>query len=210
MLSSPTSCRALFRINVNWDAGTVLELRYLHTAGRHLPVQVRLNGGLVDNSRLVMPTFLAQSNSCRLWLDGLRWAVWDSTTVFPSRLEPYGFVGAVTSFEPEGNSVYDGGSVSLTRRLTNGLALTAAYTFSKAIDNATNELFSSTVNPRRAQDGFDLSQERSLSAIDVPHRFAASFNYDLPFARRSNNGLAEGRCWVDGRSTASFKRSPVN
>jgi hypothetical protein len=67
--------------------------------------------------------------------------------------------------------------------------MTAAYTFSKAIDNATNELFSSTINPRRAQYGFDLSQERSLSALDVPHRFAASFNYDLPFYNKSNNGL---------------------
>ena len=76
--------------------------------------------------------------------------------------------------------------------MTRGLALTAAYTFSKAIDNSTNELFSSTVNPRRAQDGFDLSQERSLSAIDVPHRFAASFNYDIPFFNHSTNGLLKG------------------
>ncbi|HYJ85184.1 MAG TPA: TonB-dependent receptor [Pyrinomonadaceae bacterium] len=170
---------------------TLLELRYLHTAGRHLPVQVRLNGGLVDYSRLVMPTFLAAPGAAQLagrpTLGSL-----GLNNLFPKRLAPYGFVGAVTSFEPEGNSVYDGGSVSLTRRLTNGLALTAAYTFSKAIDNATNELFSSTVNPRRAQDGFDLRQERSLSAIDVPHRFAASFNYDLPFFKRSNNGLLKG------------------
>ncbi len=170
------------------NKGTVLELRYLHTAGRHLPVQVRLNGGVVDNSRLVMPTFLSNPTAADLvgrpTLGSL-----GLDNRFPGRLAPYGFVGAVTSFEPEGNSVYDGASVSLTRRLTNGLALTAAYTFSKAIDNATNELFSSTVNPRRAQDGFDLSQERSLSAIDVPHRLAASFNYDIPFARRSNNGL---------------------
>ncbi|MBC8031725.1 MAG: TonB-dependent receptor [Pyrinomonadaceae bacterium] len=168
--------------------GTVLELRYLHTAGRHLPVQVRLNGGVVDNSKLVMPTFLSNPTAAEvagrptlgsLGLDNR----------FPTRLGGYGFLASVTSFEPEANSVYDGASVSLTRRLTNGLGLTAAYTFSKAIDNATNELFSSTVNPRRAQDGFDLSQERSLSAIDVPHRFAASFNYDIPFARRTNNGL---------------------
>src|SRR6185436_12594432 len=88
--------------------GTVLELRYLHTAGRHLPVQVRLNGGLVDYSRLVMPTFLNAPTAAdlagrptlgSLGLDAL----------FPKRLAPYGFVGAVTSFEPEGNSVYDGG-----------------------------------------------------------------------------------------------------
>lgn len=172
-------------------AGTVLELRYLHTAGRHLPVQVRRNGGVVDHSKLVMPTFLTGPTAAQLagrpTLGSL-----GLNNRFPGALARYGFVGAVTSFEPEGNSVYDGGSVSLTRRLAKGFAMTAAYTFSRAIDNATNELFSSTVNPRRAQDGFNLSQERSLSAIDVPHRFVASFNYDIPLFNRSNNGLVKG------------------
>ncbi len=178
--------------------GTMLELRYLHTAGRHLPVQVRLNGGLVDTNQLVIPTFLNSPTAADLagrpTLGSLNLHVEPDGTQhrFPTRLAPYGFVGSVTSFEPEGNSVYDGVSVSVTRRLTKGFAFTAAYTFSKAIDNATNELFSSTVNPRRAQDQFDLSQERSLSAVDVPHRFAASFNYDLPFFNRSSNALLKG------------------
>jgi outer membrane receptor protein involved in Fe transport len=178
--------------------GTVLELRYLHTAGRHLPVQIRLNGGVVDNSKLIMPTFVTAPTAADLagrpTLGSLNLHVEPDGTQhrFPRRLGVYGFSGNITSFEPEGNSVYDGASVSLTRRLTDGFAMTAAYTFSKAIDNATNELFSSTVNPRRAENGFDLTQERSLSAIDVPHRFAASFNYDVPFFSHSTNGLLKG------------------
>ena len=180
------------------NSGTVLELRYLHTAGRHLPVQIRLNGGVVDNSQLVMPTFLTNPTADQLvgrpTLGSLNLHVDPDGTQhrFPTRLGSLGFLGSVTSFEPEGNSVYDGASVSLTRRMTRGLALTASYTFSKAIDNATNELFSSTVNPRRAQDGFDLSTERSLSAVDVPHRFAASFNYDIPFFNDHTNGFLRG------------------
>ncbi len=178
--------------------GTALELRYIHTAGRHLPVQVRLNGGVVDTSRLVIPTFLTPPSADQLTgrptLGSVNLQVNPdgSQSRFPTRLGSFGFAGSVTSFEPEGNSTYDGASVSLTRRLTNGFAMTAAYTFSKAIDNATNELFSSTVNPRRAQDGFDLSEERSLSAIDVPHRFAASFNYDVPFFNRNENRFVKG------------------
>jgi hypothetical protein len=111
---------------------------------------------------------------------------------FPARLGAYGFAGSVTSFEPEGNSQYDAGSVSLTRRFTRGLALTAAYTYSAAFDNATNELFSSTVNPRRAQDNFDLTQEYSRSAVDVPQRFVASVNYDVPLFNHSSNGFLKG------------------
>ncbi|MDT4954407.1 MAG: hypothetical protein QOJ02_2545 [Acidobacteriota bacterium] len=179
--------------------GTVLELRYLHTAGRHLPVQIRLNGGVIDNSRLVIPTFLSMPSAAQLagrrTLGSLGLDVDPNGNFnhrFPSRLGAYGFAGNVTSFEPEGNSVYDAGSISLTRRFTRGLAVTAAYTYSAAFDNATNELFSSTVNPRRAQDNFDLSQEYSRSAVDVPQRFVVSVNYDLPLFNHSPNGFLRG------------------
>ncbi len=151
-------------------------------------MQVRLNGGVVDDSRLVVPTFFGQPTTAQLaslpTLESLGGAP-------PRRLAAFGFGNAnITSFEPEGNSVYDGAAVSLTRRLSRGLAFTSAYTWSKAIDNATNELFSSTVNPRRAQDAFDLRGERGLSAVDVPHRFVASFNYDIPWFNKSDNALA--------------------
>jgi hypothetical protein len=179
--------------------GTVIELRYLHTAGRHLPVQIRLNGGIVDNNRLVIPTFVNTPTAAQLagrpTLGSLGLDVDPNGNFnhrFPARLGAYGFAGSVTSFEPEGNSQYDAGSVSLTRRFTRGLALTAAYTYSAAFDNATNELFSSTVNPRRAQDNFDLTQEYSRSAVDVPQRFVASVNYDVPLFNHSSNGFLKG------------------
>ncbi|HEY6122013.1 MAG TPA: TonB-dependent receptor, partial [Pyrinomonadaceae bacterium] len=91
--------------------GTVLELRYLHTAGRHLPVQIRLNGGVVDNSKLIIPTFLNNPSSAQLaglpTLGSLGLAVDPDGTQhrFPRRLRAFGFNGNVTSFEPEGNSV---------------------------------------------------------------------------------------------------------
>jgi len=178
--------------------GTVVELRYLHTAGRHLPVQIRLNGGVIDNSKLVLPTFFASPTAAQLagrptlGALGLDLAADGSFNHrFPTRLGALGFRGNLTSFEPEGNSQYDSGSVSLTRRFSKSLAFTAAYTYSAAFDNATNELFSSTVNPRRAESGFDLSRERSRSAIDIPQRFVASFNYDLPWFTHNSNGLVK-------------------
>jgi len=65
-------------------------------------------------------------------------------------------------------------------RFAKGLYFRANYTFSKNIDNATNELFSSYVNPRRAQDGFDFANERGRSALDLPHKFAVTWVYDIP------------------------------
>jgi len=46
--------------------------------------------------------------------------------------------------------------------------------------NATNELFSSIVNPRRAQDGNNFPSERGLSALDIRHKLAISWVYDFP------------------------------
>jgi len=176
--------------------GTVMELRYLHNAGRHLPVQVRLNGGVIDTSKLVIPTFLIQPTTTQLQeLPTLGSIGLDIDPVtganrrFPARLGSSGFRGDVTAFLPVGNSVYDGVSVSLVRRFNRNFAFTTAYTFSKTIDNSTNELFSSTVNPRRPQDFFNLRDERGLSTLDVPHRFVASFNYDVPFFNRSDNAF---------------------
>ncbi|MBA3439643.1 MAG: TonB-dependent receptor, partial [Pyrinomonadaceae bacterium] len=178
---------------------TALELRYLGTRGRHLPIQTRLTGGTVNYNRLIIPTFFNSPSAAQLaglptlGSLGLNQVFDEEGSViadrrFPRRLDEFGFTSNITFFEPGGNSQYDGGSISLTRRFSRGFAATAAYTFSKAIDDATNELNSSAVNPRRPEDFFNRN-ERGLSAIDSPHRFVTSFNYELPFFNRSGNGF---------------------
>ena len=156
---------------------TAVEFRYLGTRGRHLPIQLRLNNGIVP-SNLGLPTFLSQPTAAQL--SGLTKTLGDINAQRRGSLTPYGFLGNVTEHTPVGNSQYDSGSVSLTRRFSRGLALTAAYTWSKTIDDSTNELNTSAVNARRPQDLFDLRNERGLSAIDIPHRFVLSYNYEVP------------------------------
>ena len=161
---------------------TALELRYLGTRGRHLPVQLRLNGGVVNESNLVLPTFFGQPTAEQL--ANLTTTLGDIRKLPDAnvrRLAGYGFSSNLTSYQPAGSSQYDAASVGLTHRLSRGLAFTGAYTWSKTIDDSTVEFSSSAVNPRRPQDFFNLRNERGLSALDIPHRFAASFNYELPF-----------------------------
>jgi hypothetical protein len=156
---------------------TAVEFRYLATRGRHLPIQLRLNNGIVP-ANLGLPTFLTQPSDAQL--ASLTRTLGDIAAQQQLSLTPYGFLGNVTEHSPVGNSQYDSGSVSLTRRFSRGLALTAAYTWSKTIDDSTNELNTSAVNARRPQDIFDLRNERGLSAIDIPHRFVVSYNYEVP------------------------------
>ena len=175
----------------------VLEVRYLGTRGRRLPVQLRLNAGQVDESTLTIPTFFSQPTpEQRAGLPSLGAAAAPAPGTIRARagvslrpLASYGFARDLTSYQSVGSSQYDAGSISLIRRFGRGLAFTGAYTFSKTIDDSTTELNSSAVNPRRPQDHFNLQSERSLSALDIPHRFAASVNYDLPFFNDSRHGF---------------------
>lgn len=164
---------------------TAVELRYLGTRSRKLPVQIQLNAAPEPN--LIIPTFFSQPTAAQL--AGLT----PVSALLAQRQRPlasYGFLAPVTSYKPIGNSQYDGGSISLTRRFSRGLGGTAAYTFSKTIDDSTNEVFSSAVNPRRPQNFFNLQDDRSLSALDVPHRFVASVNYELPFFNSGDSNTA--------------------
>lgn len=164
-----------------------MEVRYLGTRGRHLPVQLRRNGGVTNRAALNIPTFLSTPTAAQLTglttLGQLR--ARPDVSQFPLDALTPGeeFGGFVTSFEPVGNSQYDSGSISLTSRNIGGLGFTTAYTFSKTISDTDNELFTSRVNPRRSEDIFDLRRERSLSTFDIPHRFVFAANYEPTFFR---------------------------
>jgi len=173
-----------------------IEIRYLGTRGYQLPVQVQLGGGVVIDSALVIPTLLAPPTAGQLTsLPSIGAILASNPTIGTGKLEQFGFNGAVTSFPNIGRSWYDGASASLNRRFTKNFSFTAAYTFSKTIDDSTNELNTSALNPRRPEDagnrfdakGLSLKNEKGLSALDIPHRFVTSFNVDIPFFDKSKN-----------------------
>jgi outer membrane receptor protein involved in Fe transport len=152
-----------------------LELRYLGTRSRHLPVQIWLNPGIppVTATRFV-PTFFSQPTAAQL--AGLP-AV---STFQAARAFRNPAFNILTTFDPVGNSQYDGVAANVTRRFSRGLAFTASYTFSKTISNSDNEVFSSVANPRRPQNNLNLSDQRALSDLDIPHRFVLAFTYEVP------------------------------
>jgi hypothetical protein len=53
-------------------------------------------------------------------------------------------------------------------------------TWAHNIDDSTNELLSSLVNPRRPQDWSHLGQDRGRSVLDIRHKVAVSWIYELP------------------------------
>ena len=187
---------------ISWSLGvqhevfkdTSLEVRYVGTRSLELPVQQRLNSASAFDARFPgggltpLPTYFKTS---------------DIPTTIPAPVDTLanikafnnaplsvdGFLGSLTTFPPLGSGIYHAVSADFMHRFTRGLYFRANYTFSKNIDNATNELFSSFVNPRRSQDGYNFPGERGLSALNIPQKFAMTWVYDLPNVRTDNRFL---------------------
>ncbi|HSE97035.1 MAG TPA: TonB-dependent receptor [Blastocatellia bacterium] len=169
----------------NWS----VEARYLGTRGVHLFIQSRINGGVPPSFNL--PTFFNASEiPSASTLRNLPTRA-DFLAARGRLLAPLGFLSNLTIFPAAGNSIYHGGSINVKRRLTQGFSIDASYTLSKTIDDSTNELFSSFVNPRRPGNNFDQRNERAESVLSRRHRFSVGWIWELPFYRNEGGFLGQ-------------------
>ena len=187
------------------NRSTGIEFRYLRTYGRKQFVQVQTNSQPVADGAMVIPTLYALPTAAALGaLPTIGTVVaadpvLQGATIAPRQLPT--FAGVLTSDPNIGKSQYDGLSLSVNRRFARHFGATAAYTWSRTMDNSFNELFTSSLNPRRSQDagefhgsGLDLSHDYSRSIADVPNRFVASGVYEVPFKSGNSflNAVAGG------------------
>jgi hypothetical protein len=172
----------------NWALGiqhevfkdTTIEVRYLGTRALFLPVQIQLNSQTAfERGALPLPTYFSPAD-----IPATLPAASPTLAQFlAARGRPYaaqGFPNAITSMQPAGVSEYHGGSIDLNRRFARGLLLRANYTWAKAMDNSTNDLFTSVVNPRRPQNPANLLDEWARSTLDIRQKAAVMWGYDLP------------------------------
>ena len=208
---------------ISWSLGvqhelfrdTSLEVRYVGTRSLELPVQQRLNSASAFDPRFPgggltpLPTYFKNSDvpaAVPAPADTLA----NIKAFNHAPLSVDGFLGVMTTFPPLGSGIYHSVSADFMHRFARGLYFRANYTFSKNIDNATNELFSSFVNPRRSQDGYNFPGERGLSALNIPQKFAMTWVYDLPNVRTENRflrGVAHG--WELSGSYLAESGQPV-
>jgi carboxypeptidase family protein len=159
-----------------------VETRYVGTRGVSLPIQIRRSAGVPIPADRRLPTYTSAS---AIPANGAAMQSLADVLNYPGSgklaLENYGFDGGfMTAFDPIGNSIYHGGSIDVQRRAAKGLYFRGGYTWSKVIDDSTNELFSSRVNPRRAENFLDIRNERGNSALNRTHHLTLAWTYDLP------------------------------
>jgi Carboxypeptidase regulatory-like domain len=97
---------------------------------------------------------------------------------FPNR-------GSVVARTNGGDSTYNSLQARLDRGFSGGLLMRLSYTYSKSIDDVNSEVFVTTGGSSVGSDPNNRRTDRSVSSFDVPHRFVATFIYDLPSLGRS-------------------------
>jgi len=101
-------------------------------------------------------------------------------------LRPYSrFTNVVMFRDNVGQSSYNAVAAKLEKRFSRGLTVTASYTFSKLIDDASS-VFSQTIftgpvlGSTGASDAYNRHLEKDLSSGDIPRVFAIGWTYDIP------------------------------
>lgn len=125
------------------------------------------------------------------------------TVTLQSLLTPFPQFSAVNEINhTAGDSVYHAFQLKVEKRLSSGLSVLVAYTFSKLIADV--PWAASTIGGNNGsgvfQNWYNLSAERALSAQDFPQMFTISYDYALPFGKgRTFGGQWHGPIeWVLG------------
>jgi hypothetical protein len=99
------------------------------------------------------------------------------------------FTGVTTDEPPVANSIYQALQLTLEKHYSNGLQLSANYTFAKSIDDSSiydgnlTWLANTTGWMLGPQDPNKPGLDRSLSTFDIKHLLKINYTYDLPIGR---------------------------
>ncbi len=91
-------------------------------------------------------------------------------------------LGDVATVTNVGTMAYHSGQFKLEKRFGEGLFFLTSYTWSKSIDTVSSADFDQEINGG-VQDIYNVQANRAVSDWDIPHRFAFSYVYDLPFGK---------------------------
>jgi len=205
-VKDPYSVNWTFGVQHSFGRNYTAEVNYVGTEGHALSFQDIVNLQSVVTPQTGLPTYLQAPSQATLnalpnslaTLGALQ-----AANVIPANLNAAGFNNDImTSFIPGGWSKYNGLDAALTRRLSNGLTVRAAYTWSHTIDNSTADFHSTNLTPRRPQDFFSFNDaDKANSALDRAQRFTVAMVYDLPYFRTGS--------WLMRNVVGNWNFSPV-
>lgn len=105
-------------------------------------------------------------------------------------VRPFGGYGDIEYYTFSQNSSYNAGTVTVRKRISNGLFFRANYTYGKSIDTNSGLNYAGAGGYQGAQNSYDLKAERGLSDFDARHVFSMNFAWLVPY-----RGFALLRGW---------------
>jgi hypothetical protein len=165
------------------------EIGYIGTRGIHLATQDQINVQPKVTTANTLGTF---AGSTVLVAPGSATTNLAAITANPRIVPTWGnagFTGTITSYQPYSQSNYNGFVANLTRRFQQGLQMNLSYTWSKTMDDATAEVFATTLTPRRQQNSQCIACDYSRSALDRTNRITLEALWDLPYFKHSDSFL---------------------
>ena len=109
---------------------------------------------------------------------------------------------SVKQFESSGSSVYHALTLTLNKRFSRHYQLLGSYTWSHAIDDATD-----LATFEEPQDNQNARLDRANSSFDQRHRFVVNGVFESPWTARAT--VLSGPFSVIGRSRHESKSHPV-
>jgi hypothetical protein len=159
--------------------GTTVAVSYLYVHGEHLIRALDVN--LPPPVALTYPIF---NSTGSIFENGFytidSFATWQFTQTldcpFPPCINPLGRpiaqLGSIDEFQSAASSVYNGGTVSINRRMARGAYLRLSYTFARAIDDGQDALVAG--QPATVQNSYNPTAERGPSVTDQRHRLVVA------------------------------------
>lgn len=186
---NPWAMQWNFNLQRELPSQVLLEIAYVGSRGLHLTRNTE--GGLTLNQLPAEYLALGSRLNERLpnpFFGKINQGVHVASTIGRGQLlRPYPqFTEVIPLFSSGSSSTYHSLQASFTKRLSGGLQFEGSYTWAKNIDNGSSH-----------QDSYNIRASRSLSDIDLAHRFVVAYIYELPFGR----GRRFGASWSKGLHT---------
>jgi hypothetical protein len=148
-----------------------LHADYLLVRGVKLPRTFNVN--------LLPPVVLTLTNASSLGVQNPTPQQIGREVFSPGRLDPQ--FDDIYQLQDSARSSYNGASLTLSRRMTKELELSASYTLSKTLDDGSDF-------DDQPQNPFDLRAENAVSRQHQQQRFVFNALWELPFGEKEDNG----------------------
>jgi hypothetical protein len=195
---------------------TTIAVSYLYVHGEHLiraldvnlPPPVALTYPIFDSTGSIFQNGYYTVDSFATWQ-----YTQSLTCPFPPCINPLGRpiaqLGAIDEFQSAASSVYNGGTLSINRRVSRGTYLRLSYTYAHAIDDGQDALVAG--EPATVQNSYNPNAERGPSVTDQRNRFVAALSVEpRPFHREHEFLGHVFNSWKISSVVAAGSGRPIN